>query len=131
MPLGFGPGRPATPSPQLACTEPGCPPLETVVVGSPVAALTWAGSHLLITAHRDGRVRAHSVPSRAARVNRSLIRSANRPCTLVVCRADPVMSDLVMSDPVMSDPHGASRTNSGATAATRPAQGPAVPRAPQ
>jgi hypothetical protein len=66
MPLGSGPGRPATPSPQLACTEPGCPPLETVVVGSPVAALTWAGSHLLITAHRYGRVRAHSFPSRAA-----------------------------------------------------------------
>ena len=60
MPLGFGPGSPATPSPrlrelkeavralldldedtavvirQLACTEPGCPPLETVVAALPM-----------------------------------------------------------------------------------------------
>ncbi|MGP4085196.1 hypothetical protein [Streptomyces sp. KR55] len=60
MPLGFGPGNPATPSPhlrelketvrtllaldedtavmirQLACTEPGCPPLETVVAVLPM-----------------------------------------------------------------------------------------------
>ncbi|MBX9396583.1 hypothetical protein K4749_24105 [Streptomyces sp. TRM72054] len=60
MPLGFGPGSPTTPSPhlrelketvrtlldldddtavmirQLACTEPGCPPLETVVAVLPM-----------------------------------------------------------------------------------------------
>ncbi|WP_405639409.1 hypothetical protein [Streptomyces sp. NBC_00019] len=60
MPLAFGPGHPATPSPhlrklketvrilldldedtavvirQLACTEPGCPPLETVVAALPM-----------------------------------------------------------------------------------------------
>ncbi|MEY9995509.1 hypothetical protein ABIE67_007541 [Streptomyces sp. V4I8] len=60
MPLGFGFGNPATPSPrlrelkeavralldldedtavvirQLACTEPGCPPLETVVAVLPM-----------------------------------------------------------------------------------------------
>ncbi|WDV50223.1 hypothetical protein PV963_07520 [Streptomyces coeruleorubidus] len=31
-----------------------------------VAALAWAGSHLLIAAYRDGRVRAYGVPSRTA-----------------------------------------------------------------
>ncbi|MBR8638917.1 hypothetical protein KEF29_05300 [Streptomyces tuirus] len=60
MPLGFGPGSPAAPNPhlrelketvrtlldldddtavmirQLACTEPGCPPLETVVAVLPM-----------------------------------------------------------------------------------------------
>jgi hypothetical protein len=60
MPLRFGPGNPAAPSPrlcelketvrtlldldddtavmirQLACTEPGCPPLETVVAVLPM-----------------------------------------------------------------------------------------------
>ncbi|MGP4011164.1 hypothetical protein [Streptomyces sp. 4N124] len=60
MPLGFRPGNPATPSPrlrelketvrtlldldedtavvirQLTCTEPGCPPLETVVAVLPM-----------------------------------------------------------------------------------------------
>ncbi|MEU6352417.1 hypothetical protein ABZ896_24350 [Streptomyces sp. NPDC047072] len=35
-------------------------------VTSPVAALAWAGPHLLITAHRDGRVRAYGLPSRTA-----------------------------------------------------------------
>ncbi|OAH12847.1 WD40 repeat domain-containing protein [Streptomyces jeddahensis] len=34
--------------------------------GSAVAALAWAGPHLLVTAHRDGRVRAYGVPSRNA-----------------------------------------------------------------
>ncbi|GKQ40739.1 WD40 repeat domain-containing protein [Streptomyces sp. A012304] len=33
-------------------------------VDSAVAALAWAGPHLLITAHRDGRVRAYGLPSR-------------------------------------------------------------------
>ncbi|MBC9723820.1 hypothetical protein [Streptomyces sp. TRM68367] len=60
MPLGFGPGSPATPNPrlrelkeavrslldldedtavvirQLTCTEPSCPPLETVVAVLPM-----------------------------------------------------------------------------------------------
>lgn len=71
MPLGFRPGNPATPSPhlrelketvrtllgldddtavmirQLACTEPGCPPLETVV-----AVLPMNGSARRWTLHR-------------------------------------------------------------------------------
>jgi WD40 repeat protein len=34
--------------------------------GSAVAALTWAGPHLLIAAWRNGRVRAYGVPSRTA-----------------------------------------------------------------
>jgi WD40 repeat protein len=34
--------------------------------GPAVAALAWAGPHLLITAWRDGRVRAYGVPSRTA-----------------------------------------------------------------
>ncbi|MET7575232.1 hypothetical protein ABZT04_43280 [Streptomyces sp. NPDC005492] len=34
--------------------------------GEAVAALAWAGPHLLVSAHRDGRVRAHRVPSRTA-----------------------------------------------------------------
>jgi WD40 repeat protein len=34
--------------------------------GAAVAALVWAGPHLLVSAHRDGRVRAHAVPSRTA-----------------------------------------------------------------
>jgi hypothetical protein len=71
MPLGFGPGNPAAPSPhlrelketvrtlldldddtavmirQLACTEPGCPPLETVV-----AVLPMDGNARRWTLHR-------------------------------------------------------------------------------
>ncbi|AXG52468.1 WD-40 repeat-containing protein [Streptomyces lincolnensis] len=35
-------------------------------MNSPIAALTWTGPHLLITAHRDGRIRAYEVPSRTA-----------------------------------------------------------------
>ncbi|MGW0840714.1 WD40 repeat domain-containing protein [Streptomyces sp. NPDC002787] len=34
--------------------------------GSAVAALAWAGPHLLIAAWRDGRIRAYGVPSRTA-----------------------------------------------------------------
>ncbi|MBD0417867.1 hypothetical protein H0H10_01500 [Streptomyces sp. TRM S81-3] len=34
--------------------------------GSAVAALSWAGPHLLIAAWRDGRIRAYGVPSRTA-----------------------------------------------------------------
>ncbi|MEV8017548.1 hypothetical protein AB0O76_14635 [Streptomyces sp. NPDC086554] len=34
--------------------------------GTPLAAPAWAGPHLLIAAHRDGRVRAHGLPSRTA-----------------------------------------------------------------
>jgi WD40 repeat protein len=34
--------------------------------GAAVAALAWSGPHLLVSAHRDGRVRAHRVPSRTA-----------------------------------------------------------------
>ncbi|WP_210577142.1 WD40 repeat domain-containing protein [Streptomyces sp. GESEQ-4] len=35
-------------------------------VGSSVAAVAWAGPHLLVTAYRDGHVRAYTVPSPAA-----------------------------------------------------------------
>jgi WD40 repeat protein len=34
--------------------------------GSPLAALAWAGPHLLVTAEGDGRVRAYGVPSRTS-----------------------------------------------------------------
>ncbi|WP_308299007.1 hypothetical protein [Streptomyces sp. GESEQ-35] len=34
--------------------------------GTAVAALAWAGPHLLISAQRDGRIRAHALPSRTA-----------------------------------------------------------------
>ncbi|WP_030801999.1 WD40 repeat domain-containing protein [Streptomyces sp. NRRL S-337] len=39
-------------------------PSRTLPAASAVAALAWSGPHLLIAAHRDGRVRAHRLPSR-------------------------------------------------------------------
>ncbi|MBA4864076.1 hypothetical protein H1V43_22500 [Streptomyces sp. PSKA54] len=42
------------------------PARELTGDGAGVAALAWAGPHLLIAAYRDGRVRAHGVPSRTA-----------------------------------------------------------------
>ncbi|WP_286012078.1 hypothetical protein [Streptomyces violaceusniger] len=41
-------------------------PVRTLDGDAAVAALAWAGPHLLIAAHRDGRVRAHRLPSRTA-----------------------------------------------------------------
>ncbi|WP_019063691.1 WD40 repeat domain-containing protein [Streptomyces prunicolor] len=42
------------------------PARELTGDGTAVAALAWAGPHLLIAAYRNGRVRAYGVPSRAA-----------------------------------------------------------------
>jgi len=42
------------------------PARELTGDGAAVAALAWAGPHLLIAAYRNGRVRAYGVPSRAA-----------------------------------------------------------------
>ncbi|MFE2425892.1 WD40 repeat domain-containing protein [Streptomyces sp. NPDC059373] len=39
-------------------------PVRELEGDSPVAALAWAGPHLLIAAHRDGRVQAHQLPAR-------------------------------------------------------------------
>ncbi len=41
-------------------------PARTLDDQAPVAALAWAGPHLLVAAHRDGTVRAHHLPSRTA-----------------------------------------------------------------
>jgi WD40 repeat protein len=41
-------------------------PARTLDGDAAVAALAWAGPHLLIAAYRDGRVRAHHLPSRTA-----------------------------------------------------------------
>ncbi|MFF2807254.1 WD40 repeat domain-containing protein [Streptomyces sp. NPDC058000] len=41
-------------------------PERTLDGDAAVAALAWAGPHLLIAAYRDGRVRAHRLPSRTA-----------------------------------------------------------------
>jgi hypothetical protein len=40
-------------------------PARTLDGDAAVAGLTWCGPDLLIVAYRDGRVRAHRVPSRA------------------------------------------------------------------
>ncbi|WP_406458435.1 hypothetical protein OH768_28985 [Streptomyces sp. NBC_01622] len=42
------------------------PARELTGDGAAVAALAWVGPHLLITAYRNGRVRAYGVPSRTA-----------------------------------------------------------------
>lgn len=42
------------------------PARELTGDGAAVAALAWAGPHLLIAAYRNGRVRAYGVPSRTA-----------------------------------------------------------------
>ncbi|WP_234544497.1 WD40 repeat domain-containing protein [Streptomyces shenzhenensis] len=42
------------------------PVREIEGTGAPVAALTWAGPHLLAVAWRDGRIRTHGTPSRTA-----------------------------------------------------------------
>lgn len=41
-------------------------PAHTLDGDAAVAALTWAGPELLVTAYRDGRIRAHRLPSRTA-----------------------------------------------------------------
>ncbi len=41
-------------------------PARTLDGDAAVAALAWAGPHLLIAAYRDGRLRAHRLPSRTA-----------------------------------------------------------------
>ncbi|MFD8340035.1 WD40 repeat domain-containing protein [Streptomyces solisilvae] len=41
-------------------------PVRTLDSDAAVAALAWAGPHLLIAAHRDGRVSAHRLPSRTS-----------------------------------------------------------------
>jgi WD40 repeat protein len=40
-------------------------PARTLDRDAPVTALAWAGPELLIAAYRDGRIRAHHIPSRA------------------------------------------------------------------
>jgi WD40 repeat protein len=39
-------------------------PVRTLGLGAAVAALAWAGPHLLVTADRDGRIEAHRLPDR-------------------------------------------------------------------
>jgi hypothetical protein len=73
--LRLVPRRPCVPTltygnSRMYLAGPWTPPRESVRTldgeNSPVAAPAWAGRALLITGHRDGRVRAYGLPSRAA-----------------------------------------------------------------